>query len=288
MEGYFMSTKIYDGYKIKTKDIDVVFDLIISTGKKCQEWAEKDYKDQIICSCIRKLDAIQFNPEEKPIELDKYQTSLYGNVAYAFDTAIRTTKKSSYRNPPFDYVVEFAVIPLKNKDYCLCILYGEKKEYSKILLESSLVEFYGYWDNSDKDEDCTDEEWEQRASDWDILGYEPVCKTSFGYKVMDDYTFPPLLPACELRQVDVDNINGSDLRAEHIFNSFFGFKHFKNITTVESNMEVAETFDSYYKYVDWLKTDDGIRYKFCEIEKIKNKLKWYTVEDLTKNIKEIQ
>jgi hypothetical protein len=36
------------------------------------------------------------------------------------------------------------------------------------------VRFYGYWDNVDPDENCTEQEWRQRKEDWEILGYEPI------------------------------------------------------------------------------------------------------------------
>jgi len=36
-----------------------------------------------------------------------------------------------------------------------------------IFEQKDWIQFYGYWDNTDKDDTCSNAEWEQRANDWE-------------------------------------------------------------------------------------------------------------------------
>ena len=48
--------------------------------------------------------------------------------------------------------------------------------------------YYGYWNNVDPDENCTEEEWEKRKKDWDFLGYAPIGEYGLNFKPTMSFT----------------------------------------------------------------------------------------------------
>lgn len=49
----------------------------------------------------------------------------------------------------------------------LILVFGENaREYRQLLINAGVAENYGYWDNSDEDEDVSPEEWETRKLAW--------------------------------------------------------------------------------------------------------------------------
>lgn len=49
----------------------------------------------------------------------------------------------------------------------LILVFGENaRHYRELLISAGVVEDYGYWDNSDEDEDVSPEEWETRKIAW--------------------------------------------------------------------------------------------------------------------------
>ena len=49
----------------------------------------------------------------------------------------------------------------------LILVFGENaREYRELLISSGVAEDYGYWDNSDEDEDVSEEDWATRKLAW--------------------------------------------------------------------------------------------------------------------------
>lgn len=55
-----------------------------------------------------------------------------------------------------------------DKDYVLAYQYGSDWMY-KELEYPDYLEFYGYWDNSDRPEEASDKEWKERQKEWDYI-----------------------------------------------------------------------------------------------------------------------
>lgn len=72
--------------------------------------------------------------------------------------------RSIYRLPyqhPFDLSLSY--FPEKQ----LALIYGQNEKFYHRLLQSDTVEDYVFWDNTDKPEDISDEDWATRGADWD-------------------------------------------------------------------------------------------------------------------------
>ena len=47
------------------------------------------------------------------------------------------------------------------------MVFCDNKDLNEMVSNHPGLEYYGYWNNTDKPEDLTDEQWEQRRTDWD-------------------------------------------------------------------------------------------------------------------------
>src|SRR5690606_1689289 len=88
-----------------------------------------------------------------------------------------------YRNPLWDTDYSWCFYPLKNGK----ILFYPYFDHNKVMeafsknIDSFGLKSYGYWDNTDVDEDCPEEEWEQRKIDWnEAMGKDGIfCQSTF-------------------------------------------------------------------------------------------------------------
>lgn len=98
-------------------------------------------------------------PDERTVEL------IYDKVEQLNDSPMRTLS---------DADICYSVCVLKNMGggNPLVMVFGENsREYTNALLESGVVKEYGYWDNSDPDEDLSEDEWDKRKIAWgELLG----------------------------------------------------------------------------------------------------------------------
>lgn len=69
-----------------------------------------------------------------------------------------------------------------------CLLYaGSKIEH--VFKGQPEVEFFGYWNNSDPDENCTPEEWMEREETWErIMGIDPPVRRGISFDLRADST----------------------------------------------------------------------------------------------------
>jgi len=98
-------------------------------------------------------------------------------------------KRSNLSDPVVDFSAEICFIPIENK--MLAITYWEHREYTKAWQSLTNVKYYGYWNNTDQDEDCSDEEWKQREEDWGkaLPGIGVPALVGFNIVVLD-YSLP--------------------------------------------------------------------------------------------------
>lgn len=156
-----MSTKIYNGYKFKEfYSLPALSALLSDTRKQIIEKAVAQWHQHYTRLYTGYLDSIydEVNDPELPV------VKLIDN---AVDVAIQNIRKN-YRNP-LDFNAEIAV--KEHNGILYCGLFCENKAISQQCVELLGLEPYYYFDNSDKPEELTDEDWETRAHVWEeILG----------------------------------------------------------------------------------------------------------------------
>jgi len=72
--------------------------------------------------------------------------------------------RKKIRNPIVDYSFEICFLPIKDK---ILLIPFYERHYDEILKTIPGIRYYGYWNNVDPDEECSEEEWAQREKDWD-------------------------------------------------------------------------------------------------------------------------
>lgn len=136
-----MSIKIYYGCKIQTGNMVELMDFCKKVSSTFQE---------IKNSLFYKIYASCDNPVKKYLEIAKEDFK----------------SKNEGEKSMFDTLsAKLVFFPLNDKETLLmpCFNY---EPYNNLWATFSEIKFYGYWDNTDPDENCSDEEWEQRKADW--------------------------------------------------------------------------------------------------------------------------
>lgn len=151
-----MSTKIYTGFKVKTKSFSKILELV------------EQFRPKVIKVANEKLDNFKGTFDEWQARVDKI-------------------KKTNLRDLAVDTDFELVLFPTKN-NYIIGIVYSENYELINEWMKSPLVENYSYWNNTDPPEKFSDKEWVKREKDWNAVLIEKSCVTAmhgFSIKVND-------------------------------------------------------------------------------------------------------
>lgn len=150
-----MSTKIFHGYKTAPMGIQALIQAVNGLRQHERSVYVRDIAD-IFASAY---DNDSVYSTEKP---DKQKTIL--DIVHAKE---KDKEKSS-----------LAFIPYK--DYFLFLVYPHTRRFTEQLEKESWVIPYPYWDNSDPDESCSEEEWEEREIVWEeALGWKAPSEVGF-------------------------------------------------------------------------------------------------------------
>lgn len=154
-----MSTKIYYGAKlIKPMSNKELLDWCTSMREEILP-LRREYLDKLICNKLY-LDADNLFMKDGKIDIS--------DVAYESNNIFRemfnNAKNKSIREPFVDF--DFTIIIFPNG---LCMPFMDNDIVRKVWrkqFDAGIVEDYGYWDNTDPDENCTEEQWKKRYDDW--------------------------------------------------------------------------------------------------------------------------
>lgn len=195
-----MSTKIYNGYRFdKDYSLRELDTLLMELKKEIQKVANKEYCKRILDELLYVYDCKCFFGEEiakkrmneyckKEPEKLSWLNVLY-DIGFYVDDKIKESKVSGKRSLQYDFGCEIHIMPTKDK--LLFTLYVEKEEFKEIIESKPFVLEYMYQNQTDKPDDISDEEWEERAKDWDeaIIGGIPA-NHGFTVSFVNDFSFP--------------------------------------------------------------------------------------------------
>lgn len=157
-----MSTKIYNGFQI-TKG-----KTLLSLQKNFNEFREKvrEIAEEKTCRYLANhatflMDSVAFS--DTP---DNSRDSYLVQAHVALMEEQREVRRSQQRNPAVDFQCEVTIHPV-NKDTVLGIIFSEQKDIIDSLLANDWVEEFGYYDNADKPEDISEEDWTARGALWE-------------------------------------------------------------------------------------------------------------------------
>lgn len=187
-----MSTKIYNGYKINSNNLQEIFDLSIKIRDDLRESTQKFLDNCAINIIYEILDQIYINDKYEigfNVNETKIEDVKVYDIAYKFCNAQFKQGCSFYQTFQSyrDLNSSISILPI-GKEYSL-LLEFIPNELNFKLKDYPLIEEYSYYDNSDKPDDISEEEWEIRKLDWDVLGYEPPSCNGFSIEAYGAYNY---------------------------------------------------------------------------------------------------
>ena len=135
-----MSYKIYEAYRVEG----------ISTLLELKDWVDKlrPLAQARMLEVLRKLSEQIADPDQHPAQ------AYFKKIFWSKDLW------TDHLEPK----LEIVFIP--SRGGCLVLPYSERAyKYTELLLQLG-ARYWGFWNNSDPDEYCPEEEWDQRESDW--------------------------------------------------------------------------------------------------------------------------
>jgi hypothetical protein len=152
-----MSTKIYNGTRIPYMNTLELMKFLRGLKPKFEKAVQKEIDATTIRLSVHEYDKRTLGLSDKMNEgiysvVDSSMTSIFMGDPSRKLEAWQSTK------------TEVILFPMKNK--ILTLFFGDR-DYEKIWNKVKGVKFYGYWDNTDEDEECSKQEWKQREKDWE-------------------------------------------------------------------------------------------------------------------------
>lgn len=173
-----MSTKIYDGKKLPNMSVLELHQFCKKLKSKLLPIANVEYYKLVakISQSAYVYLATGQNICDYTVDMPKLgnsldQTSKYELLSFAREQASKLVANTSAAirridsEPDADFDVSICVFPLSDK--ILCIPYANHDALHDELFKTEEFEEYGYWNNTDKPLNLTDDEWHQRKCDWD-------------------------------------------------------------------------------------------------------------------------
>lgn len=172
-----MSTAIHNGYKIENKDLFTINKMLMNMQEDIQTIVDESYKrllsrvyQYMLFYKRTGIDAQEF----VNLNLKDYEKEMDGNL-FRFATMVTknmcrdTNNALRYEDsePEAELNASLVLLPLGN--YTLVMVYTQNKKiesYLRSALCANGAERYDYWNNTDRDNAVTEEEWKQRDKDW--------------------------------------------------------------------------------------------------------------------------
>lgn len=194
-----MSTKIYDGIEIKYGDYLYLNNLVNSMRKELIPIAKVELgkiKAKMLEGAIAYMQTgIQLDcgidDWNKLKTLIAEPTSI-SRLSFFVDCEMSKIIKKNQKaitideyDGDFDMDVKVVVMPIPGK--LLGIYYIKNPSLEKTFLEREEIAEYGYWNNVDKPDKVSDEEWDMRKEDWDkaLPGLGVPSLNGFEYSIVD-------------------------------------------------------------------------------------------------------
>lgn len=193
-----MSTKIYNGYKIKAKDLDEAMEIMSAAKSKIENLYDKYLIEDEVKKAITVLvSQLKHNNdllsglglEEKTVNeiKEKYaqiieenksrsvedveSIDLEGSVFRVAQNMCMQESEKIYRSKNNEFDIRVILYPpkfeIEGDTHYLFTLYAPR-DLEEIFFEGiENVSEYGYWNNTDQLDTISDEDWEARGKNWD-------------------------------------------------------------------------------------------------------------------------
>lgn len=168
-----MSTKIYSGYKMPMLNAYELTEFWEKVRSLLLGRREELVKARIAKDFIALFDELHINDKLTPEAYAKrfkhasfwHSRDILSLIVVEAAMKQKEVSRTMRRDPAYDFSFDVKVAPILDK--ILLNVFTDRKEFMEIWKRLPEVEFYGYWDNVEPQEDVSPEEWDQRKEDWD-------------------------------------------------------------------------------------------------------------------------
>jgi len=165
-----MSTKIYNGYKIKgVRTLGDVQDFMKPVRKRIREMSVAALSRSVAQACTLAIDKLALG--EKPMvgfmKPKEYVPKKDGSLASFVVRDLMERYKTSHESHERDPDLELSVCFFPSGRDTLALLFAENEQYVKYWESLARVVKYPYWNNSDAPRGVSQKVWDARGKEWD-------------------------------------------------------------------------------------------------------------------------
>lgn len=175
-----MSTKIYRGKRLQDMSVyqlnqfykNVRHEMLTAAKREYYKFVVKIAHEIYVYLMTNQYPGhYDINLKEVDEKAADFKSNAIHLLDYARETANRIVKKTSDAvfvydsEDDADFDVNMVVIPINDKT--LCMPYASNNTLYELLIKRPEITEYAYWNNVDQPDNISEEEWEQRKTDWD-------------------------------------------------------------------------------------------------------------------------
>ncbi len=183
-----MSTKIYTGIRFSTDNLNDVVNILQQFRSSLEYLIHDKTLTYLIKSAILKMDKDALS-EQQTNKNNYFSDSFIELMDKQHNISIN--KK---RHPDVDFKTSVTIFPHNGTFYGM--VFTEQNEFYNLLLQYPIVEEYSYWNNTDKPNNITEDEWLMREDIWNDIfkdvsipeqaGFTQVCHSGNCTPTMND------------------------------------------------------------------------------------------------------
>lgn len=175
-----MSTKIHNGFILPKTTLETALDMIVEFRAEIHERAKQDAAAYVAKEAAKRIDRLaadslfpgQIDPEKAPGN-DPHHAVLMECL-----TRSGEIRKTRSRDPEVDFEMQFCLFP--DGEDILGMPFCEHSDWLDLWMGKPIPQPYGYWNNADKPESVSEEEWTLRNERWDrALERDPASRPAF-------------------------------------------------------------------------------------------------------------
>lgn len=262
-----MSTKIYNGFKFKNiSSLDDLYPILNTWRLDIKKIVQTEQFKLIGKNLTFNIDKSTFFLNEPNKSLFEYFQAAIKNI----NERIKNIEKTSSRDPEVDLSSNLVIFKDIDTNNIYGIYYAENPEIINYIRSSPYFENFAFWDNSDPDEDCTEEEFELRGVVWNKLlpGYSTPSLNGLVVELM-------LLQDCYVSILDLKQhseinkyIAPVEERAKKISRRILIDKIFKEKYSHINGTNISGLFQAIREIEQYIDKEDVGKNRLLEEEKI--------------------
>lgn len=241
-----MSTKIYNGYALSLLTLKQLCVWTNQLRGHIEIAADNKYKKRRMQLAVEILDHHTMGNLKPgiPYEGVTWENKSPWWIAFEIsESNYRRVIKERTRSPEDDYSFSIQLIPTDTK--ILVLLYCEDKRYTDIFESMPSIHPYPYWNNTDRPDELTDEQWELRGKEWDnALGNDPPARHGFAVECVADYLLPKSFSEVKDEEFPIFQSRVVNMARVKMSNDYIA-KNFKSEDGTDGFMNALRTFRNY-------------------------------------------